>query len=195
VQALSGAVAFSHSENPMNLAQNFAHLDAVSVASSLAAGALALTRLLTTAKPLWDRLPKSLQGLLPVLVLVLPQLAEQAAGVKTTLDLTNLLILAVAMILPGWHSHTVGGEKTGGPGAGAAVGLAFAFVLLVVPTGCTPEPKTVIKPCSTVELATIVAGCDARIRLECNVNDTSCLTYQECSLAIKNWRSCGEAAQ
>lgn len=131
----------------MNLAQNFSHLDAVSVASLFAAGALAVTRLLTTAKPIWDRLPKSLQGLLPVLVLVLPQLAEQAAGVKTTLDLTNLLFLAVAMILPGWHSHTVGGEKTGG-GAGAAVGLVFVCVLMLPLQACSvfnrQNAKTVV---------------------------------------------------
>ena len=102
------------------------HLDPVSLAGMVAAAALALTRLLTTAKPLWDRLPPWLQGLVPALVLVLPQIAAQAAGVHTSLDLVNLLVLAAALIMPGAHSHTVGGKPGGG---GAVVGLALVFAL------------------------------------------------------------------
>lgn len=102
------------------------HLDPVSLASLIGAAALALTRLLTTAKPIWDRLPTSLQGLLPVLVLVLPQVAAQAAGVHTSLDLVNLLVLSVALILPGAHSHTVALVKPNGPGSAALLALVFA---------------------------------------------------------------------
>lgn len=105
------------------------HLDPVSLASLAAAAALALTRLLTTAKPLWDRLPTWLQGLAPALVLVLPQIAAQAAGVHTSLDLVNLLVLATALILPGAHSHTVGGSKPGGAGSAALVLLLVGLAL------------------------------------------------------------------
>jgi hypothetical protein len=107
---------------------DLSHLDPVSAASLVAAGALALTRLLTTAKPLWDRLPASLQGLLPVLVLVLPQVAASAAGVHTSLDLVNLLVLAAALILPGAHSHTVALVKPSGPSSALLV-LVFALCL------------------------------------------------------------------
>jgi hypothetical protein len=108
---------------------NLAHLDPVTAGSLVAAAALALTRLLTTAKPLWDRLPASLQGLVPALVLVLPQVAEQAMGVKTGLDLANLLVLAAALILPGAHSHTVALVKPSGPSSAAALLLIAALCL------------------------------------------------------------------
>lgn len=113
------------------------HLDTLTLASLIGAGALALTRLLTTAKPIWDRLPASLQGLLPALVLVLPQIAAQAAGVHTSLDLANLLVLAVALILPGFHSHTVQLSKPNGPGSAAALLLVFALSFSVG-LACSP---------------------------------------------------------
>lgn len=103
------------------------NLDPVSLASLIAAAALALTRLLTTAKPLWDRLPPSLQGVVPVLVLVLPQIAASAAGVHTSLDLANLLMLSAALILPGAHSHTVDIKKPNGPGSSALMLVVFAL--------------------------------------------------------------------
>lgn len=84
------------------------HLDPVSLAGLIGSGALALTRLLSTAKPVWDKLPPFLQGLVPALVLVLPQIAAASLGVHTSLDLMNLVVLSVALILPGAHSHTVG---------------------------------------------------------------------------------------
>lgn len=111
------------------------NLDTVTVASFIAVAALGLTRLLTTAKPLWDLLPPALQGIIPALVLVLPQIAEKAAGVHTGLDLANLLVLAGALIVPGVHSHTVALVKPSGPSSGAAVGLVFAFALSV--TACS----------------------------------------------------------
>jgi hypothetical protein len=104
-------------------------LNPVAIASFVGATFLAITRLLTTAKPLWSLLPGSLQGLLPVLVLALPQLALQAAGVHGTLDLLNLLVLSLAMILPGAHSHTVGLAKPSGPGSAAVLLLVFALPL------------------------------------------------------------------
>jgi hypothetical protein len=104
------------------------HLDPITLASLIGAACLALTRLFTTAKPVWDKLPAPLQGLLPMLVLVLPQLAEQAAGVKTGLDLVNLVVLAIALVLPGYHSHTIATSKPSGPSSGVLMG-ALVFCL------------------------------------------------------------------
>ncbi len=107
------------------------HLDAITIASFIAVAALGLMRLLTTAKPIWDKFPPLLQGIAPALVLVLPQIAEQAAGVKTGLDLTNLLVLAAALILPGVHSHTVALKPPSGPGSAGGLMLIFALSLSV----------------------------------------------------------------
>jgi hypothetical protein len=71
------------------------------------------------------------------------------------------------------------------------VAMAIATCLLL--TSCAPVPQTIAKPepCSIVALSTIMAGCEARIRVECHDGDDTCKTYQECRLAIKNWRACG----
>jgi len=111
------------------------NLDTVTIASFIAVAALGITRLLTTAKPLWDLLPPSVQGIIPALVLVLPQVAEKAAGVHTGLDLANLLVLAAALIIPGVHSHTVALVKPSGPSSGASVGLIFALALPLTACG------------------------------------------------------------
>lgn len=109
---------------------NLAHLDPVTAASLIAAGVLALTRLLTTLKPVWERFPALLQGLFPVLVLVLPQIAAAALGVHTSLDLVNLIALSVALVLPGVHSHTLAIVKPSGPGSAA---LVLIVVVLALP--------------------------------------------------------------
>ena len=102
------------------------HLDPVTLASFIAAGALAASRLLTTLKPAWNFLPASLQGLVPMLVLVLPQIAAAALGVHTSIDLANLIALSVALVLPGIHSHTVQLTKPSAPAATLIV-LTLAF--------------------------------------------------------------------
>lgn len=106
---------------------NIPHLDPITLASFIAVAALGLSRLLATTKPIWDRLPPLLQGLFPVLALVLPQIAASAAGVKTSLDLVNLVALAVTLVLPGLHSHTVEMSKPKGPGSGALMMLVFVL--------------------------------------------------------------------
>lgn len=75
-----------------------------------------------------------------------------------------------------------------------AVLAALAFAVLTMQLGCpmsAPPASPKPEPCSTVQLATIVAGCEVRIRLECKPDDQSCLVFQECKLAVKNWRACG----
>lgn len=113
------------------------HLDPVSLAATVAALALAATRLLATSKPLWDRLPPLLQGLFPVLVLVLPQVAAAALGVHTSIDFVNLVVLSVVLVLPGVHSHTVATLKPNGPGSVAAVGLLALSVSFGAGLGCS----------------------------------------------------------
>ena len=63
--------------------------------------ATAATKLLTTAKPYWDKLPKSVAALIPVLLVALPAVAERLGGLQTEVDLKNLGLTIVALLLPG----------------------------------------------------------------------------------------------
>ena len=195
------------------------HLPPVVQAVAVLLGvALAVTRLLTASKAFWWLFPEWVQKGAPALLVAVGMLPQALENAHTWLDVAQALMLSVGA----WFTASRGDKRpveppksegdpkpepprehirfddvtpSDPPTAAMSVWrnkwpiVGCCLVLLA----CMPEPKTIIKPCSTVELATIVAGCDARIRLECNVNDTSCLTYQECSLAIKNWRSCGES--
>lgn len=96
------------------------------IAALIAAAALALTRLLKTAKPLWDYLPDFLQPLPPILVAWLPQLAEIAGQATTKLDLADMLLLTIAVLVPGMHSRR----------RGAAVGMVAVFLAFPVVQGC-----------------------------------------------------------
>ena len=70
------------------------------VVSLIAGFALALSRLLTVAKPFWARVPK-LAAVLPAVVAMLPALVAQLGLVTTELDLVETLVVAAAMLLPG----------------------------------------------------------------------------------------------
>jgi hypothetical protein len=153
----------------MTLFESLAHLTPVSVAAFIGSAAMVLTRFFNTSKPLWDKLSAPLQALLPVLVMVLPQLAEKAAGVHSGVDLADLLILAAVMIAPGFHSHTVQLSKPNGPSSGAAVGLVFALglVLPLMPACAALPPAAWSKlgACADVleqpllnEVAAVLAG-------------------------------------
>jgi len=71
------------------------------IAAYVASGCLAATRLVSAAQPLWQKLPKWLAVVAPVLVLALPQVADAAGLVKTGTDLTTFVITSVALLLPG----------------------------------------------------------------------------------------------
>jgi len=60
--------------------------------------------------------------------------------------------------------------------------------------GCRPAATPVTDRCSKVALATVVAECQARIRLECAKDDKSCAAYQECKKSVKDWRQCPEVS-
>lgn len=68
------------------------------VAVSILLGA---SRLLKAAQPLWNKLPRVVAVALPVVVLSVPKLVELFGGVHTTLDLTETLVLAAALLVPG----------------------------------------------------------------------------------------------
>lgn len=58
---------------------------------------------------------------------------------------------------------------------------------------CHPAAAPSTDRCSSVALATVMAGCEVRIRLECVTGDKDCAVYQACKAAIKTWRQCPEA--
>lgn len=79
-------------------------LSTVEIAAYVVAGALAASKLLSAAKPLWDKLPKVVAVALPVLVVDLPLVAGYFGLVQTGGDLTTALIASVALLLPGLAS-------------------------------------------------------------------------------------------
>ena len=73
----------------------------VDVAATVGAVCLAGSRLISALKPFWDKLPRPLTVIAPVLVLALPQVADAAGLVHTDVDLMNFVITAVALLAPG----------------------------------------------------------------------------------------------
>lgn len=63
--------------------------------------ATAASKLLETAKPYWEKLPRAVSAVLPSVLLVLPAVAERLGGLQTTLDLKVLALSALALLLPG----------------------------------------------------------------------------------------------
>jgi len=80
---------------------DLSHVDPVVVASYVSAGALAATKLVSAAKPLWNRLPRWLSVALPVLVLDLPQVAQYFTGASTGQALFAAVVTSVGLLLPG----------------------------------------------------------------------------------------------
>ncbi len=76
-------------------------LTPIEIAAFVAAGALSASKLISAAKGLWDKLPRPVAVLLPVLVACLPQIAAAAGLVKVEGDLVTLGIASVALLLPG----------------------------------------------------------------------------------------------
>jgi hypothetical protein len=71
------------------------------IASYVAAGLLAGSKLITAAQPLWNKLPRWLSVILPVLVLDIPQVAALVGGATTGTDLVTALVTSAALLLPG----------------------------------------------------------------------------------------------
>lgn len=76
-------------------------LTPVEIAADVVAGVLAASKLISVFQPLWNKLPRWVAVVAPVLVLDLPQVANAFGLVKTGTDLTSALIASVALLLPG----------------------------------------------------------------------------------------------
>lgn len=76
-------------------------MSVVDIAAVIGSGALSASRLLTSAKPFWEKLPKPVALFVPSVLVMLPQLAQMMGLVHSELDLVNSLILAGALLLPG----------------------------------------------------------------------------------------------
>ncbi len=81
------------------------------IAAVVGAVAVAATRLLKSAAPLWAKLPKPVAAALPVLVAALPQVADMAGVVKSEIDLVNFGVLALALLVPGVEAAVVDASK------------------------------------------------------------------------------------
>lgn len=99
------------------------NLTPIDIASYVSASALAASKLISVCKPLWNRLPKWLAVLLPVLVLALPQIAQFFAGAKTSSELLAAFVTSLALLMPGL-AEAEGPTKTSvDPVKGAGGGL------------------------------------------------------------------------
>jgi hypothetical protein len=76
-------------------------ITALQVASYVAAGLLAGTKLIKIAQPFWSKLPRWATVLMPVLVLDLPMVAGYLAGAHTETALVHAAVTSIALLLPG----------------------------------------------------------------------------------------------
>jgi hypothetical protein len=114
------------------------------IASTAIAVLLAASRLLSAAKPLWSRAPDWLQAALPALMLWIPQAVEALGQAETKMDLVELVVLTVALLVPGAHTR----DRDDPPGgAGSEVGLASRILptlglalFVVLSFGCASIP-------------------------------------------------------
>jgi hypothetical protein len=75
------------------------------IAATIGACALAATRMLKAAAPIWSKLPKPLAAFVPVLILALPKIASMTGLVHTDVDLTVFGLEALALVVPGAMAH------------------------------------------------------------------------------------------
>lgn len=75
------------------------------IAATIGACALAATRMLEAAAPLWAKLPKVVAAAIPVIILALPKIAAMAGLVHTDVDLTVFGLEALALVVPGMLPH------------------------------------------------------------------------------------------
>jgi hypothetical protein len=99
----------------------------IEFAALCAAYVMALARLATIARPLWNYGPPWVQALLPAAPIILTQLAGQLGAVKTTLDLTEAGLVAMLAV-----GTAVRGAKQGAALALLAVGGVTACAALGV---------------------------------------------------------------
>jgi hypothetical protein len=71
------------------------------IVSFVVAFAGSASKLLTAAKPFWNKLPTPIAALLPSVCMMLPTLAEKVGGSTTTVDFVSALVVSLALLLPG----------------------------------------------------------------------------------------------
>lgn len=81
-------------------------------------------------------------------------------------------------------------EKRLGPTSIIPPAMMLMLCLMLMACGCSPAAQ-LRDPCSELSLATVVAGCEVRIKRECETGDTDCAAYTECTKAVETWRGCG----
>lgn len=73
----------------------------IDIASYVAAGVMAASKLVSVTQPWWNKLPRWLAVAAPVLVLDLPQIASWFNGAVTGTDVMTAFVTSVALLLPG----------------------------------------------------------------------------------------------
>ena len=81
------------------------------IAAHVVAGCVAASRLITVVQPVWAKMPKWLAAVMPVLVLMLPQVADLAGVIKTQTDLLQFGIVSAALLLPGIAAAEIAAKK------------------------------------------------------------------------------------
>jgi hypothetical protein len=76
-------------------------MSVVEIAAAVVSVLMVASRFLNAAKPMWDRLPKVVAVALPVVVAMIPQIAEMIGQSKTTVDFVNYVIASVALVVVG----------------------------------------------------------------------------------------------
>jgi hypothetical protein len=84
------------------------------IAAMVATYALATTRLLKVTQPVWDKLPRMAQLVLPALLITLPQLGGALGLVETKLDLVEAIGQAVVAVLIASGGREGSAAKTAG---------------------------------------------------------------------------------
>ena len=70
------------------------------IAADVVAACLLATQFVSSLKPVWAKLPKWLAVLAPVVVSLLPQVADAAGLVKTEQGLVQLIVTAAVLLVP-----------------------------------------------------------------------------------------------
>lgn len=76
-------------------------LSVFDVATIVAAGATAASRLISVTQAWWSKLPRWAAVLVPVLIADLPQIAAAFNLVQTGTSLTSAIVVSIALLLPG----------------------------------------------------------------------------------------------
>jgi len=146
------------------------HPTLITIVAYLTAAALSATRILVATRPIWGKLPATVQVVLPLAIPALATLVQELAGVKTGIDLTTAIIGAVLMAVPGLPSNRsaaplqAGKESTREPSAGD---VAVAESLIAKASVAPP-------PTSETKLPPMFPGAGALLLVVCAFHANAC---------------------